>query len=102
MPGMEARAPNEPKREGIFLIAELFAGDFLHLADILVDLCHYFGIDLATVLIILGAGLGGHGEALGHGKTDVGHFGKVCAFTAQKLSCWHCPQRKDSNTFCSF
>ena len=70
----------------VCLIAELLAGDAFHLDDVLVDLCHDLGIDLAAVLIVLCAGLGGDGEALRNRKTDVCHFSKVRALTAEKLS----------------
>ena len=43
-------------------------------------------IDLLAVLIILGAGLGGDGEALRHGQTDVGHLSQVGALAAQKFT----------------
>ena len=44
------------------------------------------GVDLVIVLIILRAGFGRDGEALGHGQTDVGHLGQVRALAAQKLT----------------
>ena len=87
MPGMEARAPERTETSsGFFEVAEFFAGHLLHLADILHDLRHDLVVDLAAVLIVLGAGLGGDGEALGNGKSDVGHLGQVCAFAAQQFT----------------
>ena len=43
-------------------------------------------IDLLAVLIILGARLGRDGEALRNRKTDLGHLGKVRAFTSEELT----------------
>ena len=68
------------------MIAELLAGDLLHLLDVFHDLGHDGVVDLAAIFIILGAGLGGDGEALGDGQADVGHLGEVCALAAQKLT----------------
>ena len=68
------------------MIAELLAGDLLHLLDILHDLGHDLGVDLAAILIILGAGFGGDGEALGNGQADVGHLSQVRALTAQQFA----------------
>ena len=45
-----------------------------------------FRIDLFAVLIILSASLRGDGETLRNGKTDIGHFRKVCALTAEKFA----------------
>ena len=36
--------------------------------------------------MVLSAGLGGDGEALGNGETDVCHLGEVSALTAEQLS----------------
>ena len=68
------------------MVAELLAGDALHLLDVFHDLGKDAVIDLLAVLIILGAGLGGDGEALGHGQADVGHLGQIGALTAQQLT----------------
>ena len=68
------------------MVAELLAGDALHLLDVFHDLGKDAVIDLLAVLIILGAGLGGDGEALRHGQTDVGHLSQVGALAAQKFT----------------
>ena len=68
------------------MIAELLTGDLLHLLDVFHDLGHDGVVDLAAILIILGAGLGGDGEALGHGQANVGHLGQIGALTAQQLA----------------
>ena len=79
-----ARTNGNEKR--IFEVAELLAGDLLHLFDVFHDLRLNLGIDLLSVLIVLSASFGGNSEALGNGKTDIGHFRKVCAFAAQKFT----------------
>ena len=73
-------------QQGVFLIAEFLAGDALHLVDVFHDLGLDLVADLAAVLIVLGASLGGDGEALRHGQTDVGHLGQVGALAAQELA----------------
>ena len=70
----------------MLLIAELLAGDFLHLAHILHDLGLDLIVNLASVLVILGAGFRADGEALGHGQAELCHFCKVRAFAAKKLT----------------
>ena len=80
------RAGTDGNEQRILLIAELLAGDLLHLADVGHDLRHDLVIDLATVFVILGARLRADGEALGYGKPDVGHFRQVCALTAEQLA----------------
>ncbi len=69
----------------IFLVAELLAGNTLHLNDILIDLLLDLLRDTA-VLIILCASLSSDSEALGNRKTDVGHLSQVSALTAEQLS----------------
>ena len=81
MPGME-----DGDQQGVFQVAELFAGDLLQLVDIFHDLSLNLVVDLLAVLIILGTGLGTDGEALGDGHPDVGHFGQVGSLTAQELA----------------
>ena len=72
-------------QQGVVQIAELLAGDLLHLDDILHDLRLDLVVDLLAVLIVLSARLGGDGEALGHGQADVGHLGQVGALASQQL-----------------
>ena len=81
-----AGAGADGDQQGILVIAELLTGDLLHLLDILHDLGHDLVIDLTAVLIILGAGLGGDGEALGNGQADIGHLSQVRALAAQQLT----------------
>ena len=73
-------------QQGILMIAELLAGDLLHFLDVLHDLSHDLGIDLAAILIVLSARLGGNGEALGNRQTDVGHLSQVGTLAAQQLT----------------
>ncbi len=80
------RAGADGNEQGVGEIAKLLAVDLLHDLDILHDLGHDLVVDLAAVLIVLGARLGGNGEALGDRKTDSGHLAKVCAFAAEKLT----------------
>ena len=70
----------------VVFIAEGFSGDFFKFCKIFIDLCFDFSIDLAAVLIILGAGFGGYGEALRNRHAEVGHFSKVCTFSAKELA----------------
>ena len=67
-------------------IGELLADDFFHLGQTLIDLCLDLVIDLTAVIVILGAGLGGNGEALGNRQAGVGHFGQVSALAAQEFA----------------
>ena len=73
-------------QQGIFMVAELLAGDLLHFFNIFHDLGENLVIDLAAILIILGAGLGGNGEALRHRQADVGHLSQIRALAAQQLA----------------
>ena len=68
------------------MIAEFFAGDLFHFLDVFHDLSHDLIVDFLTVLIVLGAGFRRDGEALRNRKTEICHFSKVCAFTAEKLA----------------
>ena len=81
-----ACAGTDGDEQGVLQIAELLAVNFFHLADEFHDLRHDLVVDLAAVLIVLSAGLGGDGETLGNGQTDVGHLSKVRALAAQKLT----------------
>ena len=81
-----ASAGTHGYEEGILLIAKLLASDFFRLGHGCKDLVHDVLSDYLAVGIITGAGLGGHGEALGNGHTKVGHFGQVGAFAAKQLA----------------
>ena len=81
-----ASAGTHGYEEGILLIAKLLAGDFFRLGHGCKDLVHDVLSDHLAVGIITGAGLGGHGEALGNGHAKVGHFGQVGALAAKQLA----------------
>ena len=81
-----ARARTDGDEERVLLVAELFAADLFHLFDVLQDLGLDRRVDLAPVFIVLGASLGGDGEALRHGKAHARHFRKVRALAAEKLA----------------
>ena len=68
------------------MVTEFLSCDFLHLVDVFHDFSLDFGVDLFAVLVILSAGFCCDSEALGNGETYVGHFGKVCTFTAEELA----------------
>ena len=73
-------------QQGVLQIAELLAGDRFYLGDILHDLRLDLVVDLFSVFIILGAGLGGDRKALRYGHTQIGHFGQIGALATQKLT----------------
>ena len=70
----------------IFLIAELFAGDFFHLFDSVHDLRFDFVVDTSTIFVVLCASFCRNCEALRYWKTNFGHFSKVCALTTKKFT----------------
>ena len=72
-------------QQGVGGVAELLPGLLLQLGQVLHDLRLDLGGDGAAIVVVLGAGLGGDGEALGHGHTQVGHLGQVGALAAQQL-----------------
>ena len=69
----------------LFLKAKLKRYESILQGHVLHDLSLDLVIDLPAILVILGAGLSGDGEALGNRQTDVGHFGQVGTLTAQQL-----------------
>ena len=81
-----AGAGTHGDQEGVFFVAEFLAGDFFGLSQSGIDLLNDFIVDLLAVGVVTGAGLGGHGEALRHRQTQIGHFGQVRALAAQKFA----------------
>ena len=79
-------ARTDRDQKGVLDIAELLAGDTFQLGDILHDLGLDLVVDRLAVGIILCAGFGGDGKALGNGHAEVGHLGQIGALAAQKLS----------------
>ena len=88
-------------QERIVHVTELLAGEILELSDVLHDLILDLGVDGAVIGIVLRAGLGGDGEAAGHGHTQVGHFCQVCALAAQQLAHFSVSFRKQIDEFFS-
>ncbi len=78
-------AGTDGHQQGIFLIAELLAGDLFQLVHIGHDLGLDFIVDLAAVLVILGAGLRRNSKALRDRQSDIGHFGQIRPLATQKL-----------------
>ena len=81
-----ACAGADGNEQGVGEIAKLLAVDLLHDLDVLHDLSHDLVVDLAAILIVLGAGFGGDGEALRHRQAYVGHLCKVCTLAAKQLA----------------
>ena len=86
-------------QKGVLEIAELLAVDLFHLSDAFHSLCHDLVIDLAAVLVVLCAGLGGDGEALGYRKTDTGHLSQVRTLAAQQVAHGHVAFAEHVNPF---
>ena len=80
------RAGTDGDQQGVLVIAELLAGDAFHLGDVLHDLSLDLIVDGFAVGVVLGAGFGGNGEALGNRHAQIGHFSKVCTFAAEQLA----------------
>ena len=72
-------------QQGVVHIPELLAGHVLQLGHISHDLVLDLSVDGAAILIVLGAGLGGDGEALGDRHPQVGHLSQVGALAAQQF-----------------
>ena len=75
--------------KGILKIAELLAVFLFHPSNAFHSLSHDLVVDLSAVLIVLSAGLGGDSKALRNRKTYLGHFSKVSALTAEKVTHSH-------------
>ena len=87
MPGMEARAPERTETSRGFSLSPNFLPVMrFHLDDVLHDLRLDIVVDFAAVFIILRAGFGGNGEALGNRQTETGHLRQVGALAAQQLA----------------
>ena len=88
MPGMESRAPERTETSSGMadlspnLVPMIFSMKATPLLDLRVE---DLGIGF-LVVVIIGADLGGDGEAGGHGQADAAHFSEVGAFaTEQRL-----------------
>ena len=80
------RAGTDGDEQRVVQVAELLAGHFFQLLDVLHDLGLDVGVDLMVVLVVLRAGLGGDGEALRDRHAKAGHFCQVCALAAEQLT----------------
>ena len=78
-------AGTDGDQQGVLVITEGLAGDLLQALEVLEDVSSDLVIDLTAVCIVLGAGLGGDGEALRHRHTGCGHFSQTGALAAQSI-----------------
>ena len=78
-------AGTDGDQQGVGVVTELLAGDFFQTLEVLKDVSSDFVIDLTAVCIILGAGVGGDGEALRHRHTGCGHLGQTGTLAAQRV-----------------
>ncbi len=86
MPGIEERAPDRTDtRRGSVGVTEFRAHDLLDLGHRRVDL----GFDGRrvglVVVVVIGADLGGEGEAGRHRNAEAGHLGQVGALAAEQV-----------------
>ena len=72
-------------QQRVLVVAEGLAGDLLEALDVLEDVSGDLVVDLAAVCVVLGAGLGGDGEALRHRHTGCGHLSQTSALAAQNV-----------------
>ena len=79
-----ARTDGNKKR--IFFIAEFLSGNLFEFLDVF----HYFRHNVvgnsSAVVVITGTSFGCYRKAVRNGQAEIGHFGEVCAFSAQKLA----------------
>ena len=78
-------AGTDGDQQGVGVVAELLAGDLLQALEVLKDVSSDFVIDLTAVCVVLGAGVGGDGEALRHRHTGCGHLGQTGTLAAQSI-----------------
>ena len=81
-----SRAAAHRHEQGIFDVAQLFAQLLFRLFKRLENLLSDFLGKRFSVLVILVARLRRDGKAVGYGKTEIHHLGKVGSFAAQKLA----------------
>jgi len=72
-------------QQGVGVVAELLAGDLLQALEVLKDVGSDLVIDLTAVCIVLGAGVGGDGEALRHRHAGCSHLSQTSALAAQSI-----------------
>ena len=80
------RAGTDRNQKGILGVAELLTLDAFQPCQCFKDLLLRIFIDGPAIIVIIRAGFGGNCEAVRDRETDIGHLGKVCALTAQKIA----------------
>ena len=78
-------AGTDGDQQGVGVVTELLAGDLFQTLEVLKDVSSDFVIDLTAVCVVLGAGVGGDGEALRHRHTGCGHLGQAGTLAAQRV-----------------
>ena len=78
-------AGTDGDQQGVGVVAELLAGDLFQTLEVLKNVSSDVGIDLTAVCVVLGAGVGGDGEALRHRHTGCGHLGQTGTLAAQRV-----------------
>ena len=80
-----ARFAYDCYRRFVQMFAELLAGDLFQTLEVLKNVSSDGVIDLTAVCVVLGAGVGGDGEALRHRHTGCGHFCQTSTLAAQSI-----------------
>ena len=78
-------AGTDGDQQRVLVVAEGLAGDLLEALDVLEDVSGDLVVDLAAICVVLGAGLGGDGEALRHRHTGCSHLSQTSALAAQNV-----------------
>ena len=65
-------------------VAEALAHLFFHLGEGSHNLVHESFGQLAAVSVVVAAGVGGNGHAVGDGKAEIGHFRQIGSLAAQQ------------------
>ena len=78
-------AGTDGNQQGVLDGAEGLTGLLLEDAHVFEDVCLDLIVDLTVVSIVLGAGLGGDGEALRNRHAGVGHLGQAGTLTTQSV-----------------
>ena len=82
--GARARAHRDQQRVGP--VAEFLAGDAADLGERLLDLAAQFLRILLVVRVVVGADLGGDGEAGRHRQAEIRHLGEAGALAAEQVA----------------
>ena len=76
-------AGTDRDQQGICVVTELLAGDLFQTLEVLKNVSGDIVVDLTTVCIVLGAGVGGDGEALRNRHTGSSHLCQTGTLAAQ-------------------